>query len=90
MLNIILVELWNYMYKTCYVVCTKNLFSDCMVAVVLGTFISDQVGTCHCDILNESLSDMPNFPASKRIGDFFWNIFLSVRMPLALFAFCLH
>ncbi|KAJ0102329.1 hypothetical protein Patl1_03796 [Pistacia atlantica] len=58
---------------------SKGLLLYCRVAVVLGTFISDQVGPCHCDILNESLSDMPNFLTSKRVGDFFWNIFLSVR-----------
>lgn len=39
-----LVELWNFMCKAYYVVCTKNLFSECRMAVVLGTFISDQVG----------------------------------------------
>lgn len=30
---------------------------------------------------------MPFFTASERIGDFFWNIFISVRMSLALFAY---
>lgn len=44
MLNIKLVEIWNYIYKTCFVVCPKKLFSDCRAAVVLGAFISDEVG----------------------------------------------
>lgn len=74
------------MYKTCYVVCPKKLFSDYRVAVVLGTFISDQVGPCHSDIMNDSQSIMPFLAASKHFGGFDRNVFLSVRMSLALFA----
>lgn len=37
----------------------KKFLSDCRVAVVLGAFISDQVGPCHSEIVNESLSLFP-------------------------------
>lgn len=74
------------MYETCYVVCPKKLFSSCRVAVVLGAFISHQVGPCHIDIMNDSQSIMPFLAASKHFGGFDRKVFLSVRMSLALFA----
>lgn len=69
---------------------SKYLLSDFRLAVVMGIYISDQVGPCHSEFLNDFRSVIHCFAASKHFGDFVSNFFISVRMFLALISLCLH
>lgn len=79
-----MVEMWKYLDKAYYVVCPKNLFSDCRVAVVLGTF-NGQITSCPATmkLLNDSLPVMPFCGSIKANWTFRQEVFsLSVRMFL--------
>uniref|UniRef100_A0A2P2KCN0 Uncharacterized protein LOC105135610 isoform X2 n=1 Tax=Rhizophora mucronata TaxID=61149 RepID=A0A2P2KCN0_RHIMU len=70
--------------------CLPSSIWDFRMAVVMGISLSNQIGPCHSEFFECLPILIRYFAASKRFGDFFWDLFLSVRMFLALIAFFLH